>query len=343
MKPSELPSALQRNGLRPLYLILGEEDYFRDQAIATIRAWKKANDAGTGTGVHTDDVFSCDLVYGDETDSQEILSCVQAIPCFSDRRFVIVKWADKLSAKHGDALIPYFHTPSDSSIFVLSASKLDGRTKWVQTLKAKATVIDCAPLYDTHRLSWVKQEGTRLGLKFDQEAARLLKDIAGEGLYRARQELDKLALLTPAGKLVTGHDVTSVQGAETGMSVFELAGAIADRNPGQALMIVEKNLKSGEAPLRILGALLWQYRRLWKAKDSLMRGLTELNVARSLGLSPYRQREFFLLVNRFSLPHFAQAWQVFAQTDSSLKGGAASSPHRVFHTLIFALCQTTYV
>ena len=108
-------------------------------------------------------------------------------------------------------------------------------------------------------------------------------------------------------------------------------------------MIVEKNLKSGEAPLRILGALLWQYRRLWKAKDSLMRGLTELNVARSLGLSPYRQREFFLLVNRFSLPHFAQAWQVFAQTDSSLKGGAASSPHRVFHTLIFALCQTTYV
>ena len=345
MKPSELLSNLKRNGLASLYLIFGEEDYLRDEAINTIRSWKKLSETGVGAGnveetFSSDDEFFYDLLYGDETDAQEILSRVQEVPFFSDHRLVILKWADKLSAKHGEALIPYFHSPSDSCTFVLSAPKLDGRTKWVQMLKSKATVIDCAPLYDNQRLGWVKQEATRLGLKLDQDAVLLLKDIAGEGLYRVRRELDKLALFVSAGHLVTGQDVVAVQGAETGASVFDLAGAIAARNPSRALTIVEKNIEAGEAPLRILGALLWQYRRMWKAKDSLARGVNESKVVRLLGLSPYRQAEFFGLVKRFSLAHFSQAWKIFADTDSALKGGAAGSPRRVFHSLIFSLCQT---
>ncbi len=350
MKPSDLPATLKRNGLESLYLVLGEEDYLRDEAIATIRTWRK-NPGGPESGSKEnaspssdpDDAFSCDLLYGDETDAQEILSRVQEVPFFSDHRLVILKWADRLPAKQGEALVPYFQAPSESSTFILSASKLDGRTKWVQILKANATVVECAPLYDNQRLSWVKQEATRLGLKLDHDAALLLKDVAGEGLYRVRRELDKLVLFVLPGRTVTGADVAAVQGADTGASVFDLTGAIAARNPSQALMIVEKNLEAGEAPLRILGALLWQYRRLWKAKDSLARGINESKVARSLGLSPYRQGEFFSLAQRFSLAHFAEAWRMFAETDSSLKGGAAGSPQRVFHALVFALCHSTRV
>jgi hypothetical protein len=92
MKPSELPSTLTRNGLDLLYLVVGEEDYLRDEAIATIRNWKNPRDLGTGeeasasNGADHDDTFSCDLLYGDETDGQEILSRVQEIP---DRKSVV--------------------------------------------------------------------------------------------------------------------------------------------------------------------------------------------------------------------------------------------------------------
>jgi len=342
-------STLKRTGLNPLYLVLGEEDYLRDQAIAILRSWKNGEGTTLRKGVNAqddlppDDGLACDLLYGDETDAQDILSRVQEMPFFSDHRLVILKWADKLAAKHGEALIPYFQAPNESSTFVLSAAKLDGRVKWVQTLKTKATVIDCAPFYDNQRLAWVKQEASQFGLTLDQEAACALKDMAGDGLYRVRREFEKLALLVPGGQTVTGEDIAAVQGGEPGASVFDLAGAIAANNPTQALLIVEKNLEAGEAPLRILGALLWQYRRMWKAKDSLVQGVNESKVARSLGLSPYHQREFFTMVKQFSLSHFAQAWQVFAQTDSSLKGGAAGSPQRVFHSLVFSLCQTTRV
>ncbi len=47
MKPSELPSTLKRHGLDLLYLVVGEEDYLRDEAISTIRNWKNPRDLGT--------------------------------------------------------------------------------------------------------------------------------------------------------------------------------------------------------------------------------------------------------------------------------------------------------
>ena len=38
MKPHELQGALRRSGLAPLYLIVGEEAYLRDEAVATLKA-----------------------------------------------------------------------------------------------------------------------------------------------------------------------------------------------------------------------------------------------------------------------------------------------------------------
>ena len=49
MKPSDVQTALQRNGLAPLYLVVGEEDYLRDQVIGMIRAHALQSEKGTDT------------------------------------------------------------------------------------------------------------------------------------------------------------------------------------------------------------------------------------------------------------------------------------------------------
>ena len=40
---------------------------------------------------------------------------------------------------------------------------------------------------------------------------------------------------------------------------------------------------------------------------------------------------------------FAYGFKIFADADSALKGGAAGSPQRVFHSLVFSLCQIVRV
>ena len=338
IKPAELGPSLQQK--KRLFLVLGEEDCLRDQAIETIQVAARSQGASAGDGRSDGDDFSCDVLYGDDTNAQEILARVQEVPFFSTHQVVLLKWAEKLHAREGEALIPYFSAPSDSTTMIVSAAKLDGRVKWVQALKKQAVVVNCAPLYDNQRLGWIRQEAARVGIRLDAEAAGLLRDLAGEGLYVVRRELEKLSLYVSKKETVTAHDVVAVQGAEPGASVFDLSGSIIQGRVSQALLILEKNLEAGEAPLRILGALLWQYRRLWKAKDGLSRRISEAAVAKSLGITPFRQGEFFAIVKRVPLRHLPEAFQAFSVTDRALKGAAAASPHRIMHALIMDLCRS---
>ena len=344
IKPAELGPSLQKQQER-LFLLLGdstrgEDACLRDQAIETIQGASRSEGAHAGDGQSNGDDFSRDVLYGDETNAQEILARVQEVPFFSTHRVVLLKWADKLPAREGEALIPYFSAPSDSTTMIVSAAKLDGRLKWVQALKKQAVVVDCTPLYDNQRMGWVRQEAARLGIRLDAEAEGLLKELAGEGLYVVRRELEKLSLYVSKTEAITAHDVVAVQGAEPGASVFDLSGAIIQGRVSQALLILEKTLEAGEAPLRILGALLWQYRRLWKAKDGLSRRVSEAAVAKSLGLHPRQQGASLAVVKRAPLAHFPEAFQAFSVTDRALKGAAAAAPHRIMHALIMDLCRS---
>ncbi len=341
-KPHKRGSSFQGKGV---YLVLGEEDCLRDQAIEKIRRDVSAGstDASPSDARMTQtpdaDLFAFHVLYGDDTNAQEILACVQEVPFLATHQVVLLKWADKLPAREGERLVPYFSSPSDSTTLIVSAAKLDGRMKWVQALKKQALAVDCAPLRENQPVGWIRQEAARLSLRLDPEAAGLLKDVVGDGLYRVRRELEKLALYVPRGETVNAQDVLAVQGMDPGASVFDLAGTIVQADYFRALNVLEKNLETGQAPLQILGALLWQYRRLWKAKDGLSRGVGESVVGKSLGIPPFRQRAFFAGINRIPPSHFPEAFALFAQTDRSLKGGAARSPQCVIRALIFDLCR----
>jgi DNA polymerase-3 subunit delta len=328
-----------------MYLVLGEEDYFRERAVEEIWSAILGSASSVGSGEQKEGVppdptqFAGEVLYGDETDASEIMNRCLEVPLFSAYPLVIVKWGEKLSAGNGEGLIPYFQKPSTSSTLVVVASKLDGRLKWVQALKRHAVMVECVPLFDNQRLPWIKQEATRLGVKLSQETAHMLKELAGEGLFVVRRELDKLRCYLPQGQMVVPKHIEEIQGVEPGISVFELASAIGSRNTGLALSILVKNLDTGEAPLRILGSLIWQYRRLWKASDGLDCGENQATVARALGIPPFRQQDFFSQLRHFPSAHFKQAFRLFLETDSALKGGRAGTSQQILESLVLSLCS----
>ena len=344
MKPHELRGAIRRSGLAPLYLIVGEEAFLQDEAVASIKASlvePSHQEEKHGKPVlenNEEPALNVDVLYADETDANEILTYAQEISFFSARRLIIVKWIEKLAARQGEALIPYLQNPNEATTLVFVGTKLDGRLKWAQVLKKHATVVDCAPLYENQRLSWVKQQAGQLGITLDETAFQVLAETAGEGLYVTWGELAKLVSYLPPSTSGSAKDIEVIRGMEPGASVFDLATAIGRRDRGQALYIVMKNLDSGEAPLRILGALIWQVRRIWKAKSFLATGTSQSQVARLLGIPPFRAAEFFRLVQGWTEPQCAQAWELFWKSDAALKGGAAAAPSRILDELVLSLC-----
>lgn len=340
MKVQELHPHLQRNGLGPLYMVVGEEAYFRDLALSFLRkALAGAEKSDSMDPESSGSLMNCDLLYGDETDASEILCMAEEISFFSAKRMIIVKWAEKLSARDGEILMPYLQQPNESTTLVFSAIKLDGRTKWVQELKKRATMVDCAPLYENQRAAWVAQQARECGVKLDASGLDLLKEQAAEGLYAARNELEKLGAFMKEGQPVSAQDVETVRGKPPGISVFDWSDAVASGDHGRALNIIAKNLETGEAPLRMVGAFLWQLRRLWKVKTALDEGKDAGQAARLAGIPPFRAKDFVQQVQRWQEPQLRLAWELFGKADSALKGGKANAPKLVLDDLVLQLCQ----
>ena len=333
MKPYELPTALKQKGIAPLYLIAGDEDCLRDQAVATIKAavlGHSPDGQGGQAGDGGVDVFNEDLLYADESEAAEILARVGEAPVFAPRRLVLVKAAEKLPVREGEALLAYLQEPCETTTLVFVAGKkLDERRKFTQALYKAATVVDCASLSEQQLPDWIKREAALAGVQVNDEAVLLLRDLAvslresaGGSLYMIRRELEKLAAYVPEGRIAGPVEVTSLRAVEPGASVFDLAAAIGARDRGRALRILARNLEAGEDPLRILGALTWQYRRIWKAKEQPRQWGREADVSRL-----------------FPEPRLRAAFGLFPEVDSRLKGAAGGSKARVLEALLLELCD----
>jgi DNA polymerase III subunit delta len=127
---------------------------------------------------------------------------------------------------------------------------------------------------------------------------------------------------------------------EPGASVFDLTLAIGAKNRGRVLAILARNLEAGEAPLRILGSLAWQYRRLWKVMEVARQGGREGEAARTLRMDPYKVRAF---LDQFSDAHLHEAFQLFLEADAKLKGGSGGRPARVLEDVLLRLCDRPQV
>ncbi len=337
MKALDLPAVLVKQNLEPLYLIMGEEDHLRDFAVARLRA---AFGAGEGGGL---DEFNSDVLYGDECDAATIQARAGEAPVFAARRLILIKAADKLSAKQGEALIPYLQAPSSTATVAFVCAKLDGRLKWTQALKERAVLIDCSSLIEPQLSAWLTREAESVGVRIGQEAAQSLKeyagslkDSAGGSLGLVRRELEKLAIYVPEGRAATIEDALAVRGTDAGASVFKLAEAMGAGQRALALRILGRNLEAGEQPLRILGSLAWQYRQIWKAKDALDGRRSEAEAGRLLRMPTFKVRDFLA---RFSEAGLRQAFQRFLETDNALKGGSAVAPEILLEQLVMELSR----
>ena len=131
----------------------------------------------------------------------------------------------------------------------------------------------------------------------------MLVEHVGTDLQRLAREVEKLAEFGADGTEVTVEAIGRLMVGARERSAFELTDAIARQDVETALRRLEALLTVGEGdgsplpPLRILGTLAWQVRRVWLVKDGDRQGLSDReSYNRTVknpvkGLSEWHQRQ----------------------------------------------------
>lgn len=321
--------AARKGELPKVAVLVGEEQFLISRATKLLRA------AATKDGIpgFNEDVFDAPGVTG-----TQVTSAARTLPMMASLRFVLLRNLDKLPPAEQDVVAAYIDAPSDSTCLVITATKLDGRTKLPKLAKKAGALYAADPLKGIAIPQFVSQEARARGHAMDNLAVQALVDAIGDDLAAFDDAIERLSLFVGQGKPI---DLAAVEACVTRVraeTIWALVDAVSARNERRALSAVASLLDEREPALRVLAMLSRQLRMLAKMRDALARGLRGPDAALAAGAPPFKADELGRAARAFPPLALDRAFQTIAATDKLLKGSKIPDDV-VLVSAVSALCR----
>ncbi|MCF2738012.1 DNA polymerase III subunit delta [Bacteroides caecigallinarum] len=285
MTYEDIAKDIKNGKFAPVYLLMGEEDYYIDRISDYIV--EKALD-------ENEKEFNLTIMYGLDTDMASVVNNAKRYPMMSEHQVVVVKEAQNL--RSWEELSFYMQKPLTSTILVFcyKHGTLDRRKKIVAEIEKNGVVFESKKLKENLLPGFITAYMKRRKMEIDDTAAQLMAEFVGNDLNRLAGELDKLIITMPKDRnRITPVEIERNIGISKDYNNFELKNALITKDTLKANKIVKyfsDNPKSN--PLQPTLALLFNYfSNLMVAYYAPER--TENGVAAYLGLkSPWLAKEY---------------------------------------------------
>ena len=156
-------------------------------------------------------------------------------------------------------------------------------------------------------------------------------------LLAAKQEIDKLALLYPAGHELGIAETEAAVADVARFDVFQLAAAWMSGEPARVVRLLEGLEADGEEPVMLLWMLADDIRTLIRLTAALKQGQTVAQVRNSLRLWGSKQQLAPLAVRRIPTPRLIAALQECARIDRIIKGAETGEAWPAIRQLLVSL------
>ncbi len=263
IKPEQLASQVKR--LHPIYLITGDDPMLVDESCDVIRAATKQQGFLEREKHQVDKSF----------DWSAFFESTQSLSLFAEKRVIELQLLNKPSEKGTQTLMHYLDNPNPDIIVIIGAMKLDAagqRAKWYKAIDKSGVIVPIWPLDLSGFVTWLRKKAQSTGLTFEEDALTLIATRTEGNLLAAKQEIDKLSLMSLAQPI-------SLKAAEDAVattskySAFTLADACLEGNLIRALTIYHRLTSEGVE----WHLLTWQltkdlrtlYTLLYRAKEGI--------------------------------------------------------------------------
>ncbi len=321
---------LEKGNIKPLYVFQGPETFLIEEGLERAKqAMIPAESAD----------FNVDKFSGANLQAIDVLDQAQTIPFLSKWRLIIVSDVHEMKADAQKQMIPYFSNPCVSTCLIMTASKLDNRTKFTQTIKQSGLIVQFWKLFERDLPQWISSRAKRYGYHMSSQTAAYLSEFVGNDLRQLDNELQKVIAYSNS-KEITSNIVQQVVGDIRERDIFELVNAAGAGTIVEALRILNQLLIEGEQPLKILAMVTRQFRLIWKAKAHLRehKSLSANQLAGKIGIPPRSVEDFQRQAQRFSQLQLKESMKCLYAVDLALKS-TTSSPKILLEELLIDLCR----
>ncbi|MBL8347255.1 MAG: DNA polymerase III subunit delta [Rubrivivax sp.] len=267
LKPEQLEAQLAK-GLKPIYTLHGDEPLLVQEAADAIRA------AARAAGYAERKVFT---VSGAHFDWSAVQGASQAMSLFAERQLIEIRIPSGKPGKDGsEALQRYCEKLADDVLTLVQLPRLDfqqAKSAWFSALDGAGIAVRFDPIERRALPAWLAQRLARQGQRVGtgEEGQRTLAFFADriEGnLLAAHQEMQKMALLYPAGEL-RFEQVESAVLDVARYDIAKLVEAVWGGQSARALRMLSALEAEGESAVFVHWTLAEDVRALARTRAAL--------------------------------------------------------------------------
>jgi DNA polymerase III subunit delta len=246
LRPAQLAAHLA-NGPRPLYVVHGDEPLLAIEAGDEIRA------AARAAGFDQREILVAEPGFKWEA----FAAANRNLALFGERKLIDLSIpSGKPGIEGARVLEDCAANPSADTLTLITLPRLDRATQasaWFSALEQGGVSVAVYPLERDELPRWLGERLARQGQRVAEDTLQFLAEATEGNLLAAKQEIEKLGLLLPEGKLE--HDAVERAVADVSrFDVFQLSEAWLAGDAARALRILAALEAAGEGvPL-----LIWQ-------------------------------------------------------------------------------------
>lgn len=316
-KPEDVIKDLKAGKYAPIYFLQGEEPHFID-VISDYIEKNAISESEKG--------FNQTIMYGKDAPMTAILGNARRFPMMSDRQVVIVKEAQNIwgigREEIDTLLINYIQNPLPSTIlvFAFKYKSLDGRKALAKELDKKAILVKSDKIPEYKLASWIEGYIQSQGHKIDNRTAVLLADSIGNNLEVMTNEISKMLINFTGAIQITADHVHKYIGINKEYNNFELTKVIGLKDVLKANKIIHYFSQNPKAnPLIPTIIVIYNYfGKLALYHD--LKGATDADLARKLGVNPFFIKEYHIAAKRYNLGKVIDAFEYIKEADLRSKG-----------------------
>lgn len=292
-------------------LVTGKEEFLNERTVVALRDTVRRHDPEA----EISETRGADLTLA-------TLGEMAAPSLFSTTRCVVVRGLEDLPEESVDGLLGYAAAPVDDVALVLVHGGGQRGSGVLTKLRKLGPVTESksGELRPSEFPSFVAAEVRSHGGSIDQEAAGILVQAVGQDLRSLAAAADQLTSDFP-GEPLSSDKVKQYFGGRAEAKSFAVADAAFNGRRQAALEELRWALETGTPPVLVTSAFAGSARGLARYKGA-SRGMREADLAREIGVPPWKVRTVRDQSRSWSDPGTAHAIRAIAKADADIKGAA---------------------
>lgn len=256
---------------------------------------------------------------------------------FAAQRMLVLRNLEDLSSDVGPRLVEYAGSPAeDVAVVLVHSGGQKGKTLLDQLRKAKVNEVVASAPKAWELPKFVANEIRSLGGSVDERASSALVDAVGHDLRALAGACSQL-VADSAGQIVTADLVARYFGGRAEVTSFAVADAAIAGRTEPALEQLRWALESGVAPVLVTSAMAGGLRGLAKY-TSAPTGLREADLAREVGVPPWKLKSLRQQSKGWTSGGLAAAIQAVAQADADVKGASGDAGYAL-ERMVITICR----